>query len=461
MQDTLLIIDDEADLLTGLERVLAGETDAHIITTRKARHAIEIVQQDRVDVVLADIRMPEMDGLTLLKAIREIDPTVTVIMMTAYGTIEVAVESIKSGAYDFIEKPFDEERLVHLVKKALERSRLVRENRRLQQQISRKRPLERLVGQSRPMRQVRESIRMLGHTDITVLILGETGTGKDLAARAIHAASPRRERPLVTVNCPALPESILESELFGYRKGAFTGADHDHRGLFDQAHGGTIFLDEIGDLPLTVQTKLLRVLQEKEIKPLGDDLGHVVDVRILAATNQDLEKKMADNRFRPDLFYRLNVATLRMPALREIREDIPLLAEHFLHKASRELGIPPRRISPELLDHLTARDWPGNMREMENLIKSWCATTEGQVLTPTAVGLGGQQRPAPPMSGPLGPYHQMKQRALDAFTLDYLETLLRETGGNISLAARVGGLKRQSLQKILKRYRISPEAYRS
>lgn len=460
MQESVLIVDDEKDLVHGLERLLAQELDARILSAFSARDALHVVRNESIEVVLADIRMPEMDGLSLLNAIREMDPHVTVIMMTAYGTIEVAVESIKSGAYDFIQKPFDEERLVHLLKKGLERNRLVRENRRLVQKICEKEPMEHMVGQSQPMRRVFEGIRMLGRTDVTVLILGETGTGKDLAAQAIHGASRRRSRLMVTVNCPALPETILESELFGYKRGAFTGALKDHPGLFQQAHKSTIFLDEIGDLPMGVQTKLLRVLQEKEIKPLGDSQTHKVDVRIIAATNQDLEAKMAQNRFRPDLFYRLNVASLRMPPLREMKEDIPLLAEHFLEKASCELKVAPKQLSPGILSYLSDQDWPGNIRELENTIKNWCALTLGPVIDLKTVGLAPPGPPPTGSPGRLRPYLTMKQKAVDDFTLNYLTALLKESKGNISLAARISGIKRQSLQKIIKRYRLSIEQFR-
>ena len=336
--DTILVVDDEVDLVHGLQRTISMEIDCRILTAENGRQALEIISGDTVDVVLADILMPEMDGLSLLENIKARDPAVTVIIMTAYGTIERAVEAIKKGAYDLIQKPLDEERLIHLLRKGLELNRLVRENARLSEAMSRKDAFGSMVGQSRPMRAVFEKIHMLAQSEVTVLIRGETGTGKELAAQAIHALSHRGRRTLVTVNCPALPETILESELFGYRKGAFTHAFDDRTGMFDEANRSSIFLDEIGDLSLPVQTKLLRFLQDKEIRPLGANRSHAVDVRILAATNQDLEQKIGQTRFREDLFYRLNVATLTMPPLDQIREDIPLLVDHFLRSCGPRTG---------------------------------------------------------------------------------------------------------------------------
>ena len=294
--DTILIVDDETDLVRGLARTLDPEIDCRILTAENGRQALEMIAENAVDVVLADILMPEMDGLSLLAHVKERDPAITVIIMTAYGTIEKAVEAIKKGAYDLIQKPLDEERLFHLLRKGLELNRLVRENARLTEEIGRKKTTGSLVGRSRPMREVFEKIHMLAQSDVTVLIRGETGTGKELAARAIHTLSQRGRCRLITVNCPALPESILESELFGYRKGAFTHAVEDHDGMFDQANDSSIFLDEIGDLTPGVQTKLLRVLQDKEIRPLGANRSHRVDTRILAATNHNLPQLVKEGK---------------------------------------------------------------------------------------------------------------------------------------------------------------------
>ncbi len=461
MTDTILIVDDEPDLLRGLVRTVSMEIGCRVLSTASGARALEIIRNEPVDVILADIRMPEMDGLTLLQTVKKLDPAISVIIMTAYGSIEYAVEALKAGAYDFIQKPLDEDRLLHLLKKGVELNRLVRENARLVRKIRQMEPFEDMIGKSEPMLKVFSTIQMLARSEVTVLIRGETGTGKEMAARAIHRLSDRGQRDLVTVHCPAIPESILESELFGYRKGAFTGADRDQVGFFDQARGSTIFLDEIGDLPPGLQTKLLRVLQDKTVQPLGAGASHRVDVRIIAATNQDLEQRMAQNRFREDLYYRLNVASLVMPPLRRMREDIPLLVTHFLEKLAQEQNRPPKSISPQALDHLCHRDWPGNIRELENTLRGWCATTPGDVLTLDGTGDATDETSPQLNAGDLSlPYKVLKQETIRKFTLNYLHQLLAHTRGNVSLAAEISGIKRQSLQKIISRYGVDVEKYR-
>ncbi len=458
MKDRILIVDDEIDLLQGLKRIVSDALDCEVITTEKARDAVTIIEKEAIDLVLADIIMPDMDGMALLRETRKIDPAVTVILMTAYGTIELAVQAMKDGAYDFIRKPFEEEQLLHCLRKGLERNRLIRENARLQKELCEKEPFQNIVGKSGPMQRVLDTIRVLGRTDVTVLITGESGTGKELAAKAIHQISDRRHQPMVTVNCPAIPEQILESELFGYKKGAFTGATSNKKGLFEEADGGTILLDEIGDLPVSIQTKLLRVLQEKEIKPLGDNITRKIDVRIIASTNQDLISKIEKGEFRKDLYYRLKVASLVMPSLREIREDIPLLVEHFLHKAACEFGIEPKKVSPEALNLLMSMEWPGNVRELENTIRGLTAIVEGTTISPQDISIGHHSDDtifSDPTRLDLSiPYKVHKHRVLKEFTTKYVIELLRETEGNVTQAARLSGIKRQSLQKIIKKYQI-------
>jgi len=458
---TILIVDDEVDLLSGLQRSIALEMDCRLLVAENGTQAMERLRNDSVDLVLADIRMPGMDGMELLQAVRELDPTITVLIMTAYGTIERAVAAIKQGAYDFIKKPLDEGRLLHLLHKGLERNRLVRENARLMKRLDGSAHFQHLVGQSPAMRQVRNLVKMLAQSDVTVLIQGETGTGKDLAAQAIHGLSSRARRPMVTVNCPALPENILESELFGYRKGAFTDAREDKTGLFQQAHGSTIFLDEIGDLGLPVQTKLLRILQDKRVQPLGAVDSQHVDVRIIAATNQDLQKKQQQGLFRNDLFYRLHVAALAMPALRDIREDIALLAEHFLRRCAYEQNAAPKTLTAEVMAYLMEHPWLGNARELENNIRGWYATTPGPVITMDqvrgAVSGCGAIAAQPDFKRP---YKDLKAAAIEAFTCDYIHRLLALTRGNITLSARISGIKRQSLQKIINRHGIRVKQFR-
>lgn len=461
MTDTLLIVDDETDLLYGLKRGIDLELSCRVLLAEDGKAALNIIKNEAVDVVLTDILMPEMDGLSLLREIKETDAAITIIVMTAYGTIQKAVEAIKNGAYDFIQKPLDEERLIHLLNKGFELNRLVRENARLMEKLCETSPFANMVGRSAKMLAVFNTIEMLARTDVTLLLLGETGTGKDLAAQAIHGLSARHNKAMVTVNCPALPESILESELFGYRKGAFTNASEDCIGLFEQAHGSTIFLDEIGDLSPSVQTKLLRVLQDKKIKPLGGTASHEIDVRIIAATNQDLKMKMEANQFREDLFYRLHVASLTMPPLRDIREDIPLLVDHFLERAACDQNTIKKKLAPDVMNYLLGRDWPGNTRELENTIRGWNAVLPGDIIT-------GEQLPAADESHKVAdsklnlnsPYKELKDRAIEAFTLDYLHRLLEHTKGNVSLSAQISGIQRQSLQKIIKRYGVVVDRYR-
>ena len=461
MKDRILIVEDEPDLLHGLERMVVSEIDCEVLTAENALRAIEILENKSIDLVLADLRMPDMDGLGLLKETKKIDPFITVVMMTAFGSVEQAVQAIKDGAYDFIRKPFDETQLTHLLKKGLERNRLVRENARLLKKVGTQGSFQNMIGNSAGMQEIFKTIQMVARTDMTVLLLGESGTGKEMAARAIHDLSRRCQRDMLTVNCPALPENILESELFGYRRGAFTNAAVDKKGLFEEADGSTIFLDEIGDLSLSLQTKLLRVLQEKEIKPLGDSKSLKIDVRFISSTNRDLKEKMESGKFREDLFYRLEVTTLTMPPLRERKEDIPLLTEHFLKKAADELGSPAKKITPEAMNALLARQWAGNIRELENTIRRLTALTPGPTITVDSLSL---PEPNPiPESKTLDlsqPYNLLKEKAVEEFTTAYVTSLLEKSKGNVSSAAQMGGLPRQSLQKIIKRCGIDTAQFR-
>lgn len=461
MRDRILIAEDEVDLLQGLGRMIAYEIECDIDLAENGRQALAIMAEKPVDLLLTDVRMPDMDGMELFRSCLEINPYLTVVVMTAYGSIEQAVEAIKAGAFDFITKPFDEKQLISLIREGLDRNRPARENRRRSLELATGQPFQEMIGTSPAMIEVFESIQMLCRTDVTVLISGESGTGKEMAARAIHRLSPRGERRMITVNCPALPENILESELFGYRKGAFTNALADRKGLFAEAHGSTIFLDEIGDLSPVLQTKLLRVLQEKEIRPLGDTRSHRVDVRIIASTNRDLPGKIEEGGFRQDLFYRLNVASLVMPPLRNRREDIPLLVDHFLKKAAASLKVPPKTITSGAMNYLLTRQWPGNIRELENMIQGFTALVSHESIDVPDLPGGPGQEPLDMGSTDLDrPYKELKDRMLENFTTVYVQNLLQKTGGNVSLAAKLSQIKRQSLQKIIKRYGIDPDQYR-
>lgn len=463
-QERLLIVDDEVDMLDGLRRMLSYELEnIEIITASEARQALHRVRQIPVDLALVDIRMPEIDGLELLETLKKEDPRLTIIMMTAYGSIDMAVEAMKRGAYDFVTKPFDKETLLRMLNKGLERNRLIRENLNLRQRVGDTAGFEGFVGQSLPMRRLYERIQTVANTGYTVLIRGESGTGKELVANALHALSKRRNRPMVAVNCPAIPEQLLESELFGHKRGAFTGADRDHSGLFEEASGSTIFLDEIGDIPVTIQTKLLRVLEKKELKPLGASTTQKVDVRIIASTNRNIEEKIRKGSFREDLYYRLNVVTLKTPSLSEIRKDIPLFVNHFTRMACSELGISPKQVSAEGLEALMNRSWPGNVRELQNLVRrvvvfspdsNICAAELGALeglKTPAAFNEEAEKR----RTDEVEPYIQAKELIVNQFTSTYVSNLLKKTGGNVTRAAELSGLGRASLQKIMRRLGIN------
>jgi DNA-binding NtrC family response regulator len=462
MKDRILIVDDEPDMLQLLKRSLQPELACDIQTAPSGEAALRVLAAQRFDLVLADIKMPGMDGLELLDLIKRQFPDLTVMMMTAYGHIEMAVEAMKRGAYDFITKPFEHDALVLRLEKALERSRLLRENQRLMEACRSSESFHNIVGESPAMQRVFETIQMVAKTDLTVLITGESGTGKDLSARAVHALSERRERPFIAVNCPTVPENILESELFGYKKGAFTHATQDRKGLFQEAHQGTLFLDEIGDVSPTIQTKLLRVLQEKEIKPLGDVRPIYVDVRIIASTNQPLREKIAKGEFREDFFYRLNVLPIKLPPLRKHPQDIPLIANHLLEKHCAKLGKPLKRFAPEMMECFLSRTWEGNVREMENLIMQGILFSGNEEIHPRDIGLHGK----PPSKTLLEPdftnmpYKAAKEENLRRFNAAFIGNLLAESGGNVSQAAKKCGLERQALQQIMRRYGINADIYR-
>ena len=463
MTPSLLIVDDEQDMLQLLRRSLESELDCKVQTASSAEQALQLLDAGTFDLVLADIKMPGMNGLALLESIKKDTPDLTVVMMTAFGHIEMAVEAMKRGAYDFITKPFELDALVLRLEKALERSRLINENLRLQREVREDSAFQNMVGKSASMQRVYETIQMVAKTELTVLITGESGTGKDLTARAIHALSSRSKGSFVAVNCPTLPEQILESELFGYKKGAFTHATQDKIGLFQEAHRGTIFLDEIGDISPTIQTKLLRVLQEKEIKPLGDTKSIDVDVRIVASTNRDLQKKIKKSEFREDFFYRLNVLPIHLPALREHREDIPLIANHLLEKNCAKLNKPLKKLSPELLEVFLHRPWEGNVREMENLIMQGILFSLTDQIRPQDIGLSLAANSTSRVDSSFQdlPYKRAKEQVLVNFNSSYINNLLTKSRGNVTQAARLCGLERQALQQVMRRYNIEAEPFRN
>jgi DNA-binding NtrC family response regulator len=364
----ILIADDDASFRRVLEYQLK-EAGFDVISAEDGKKALEAISQNRVHAVLTDLDMPELSGSGLLKHIKQQAPDTPVIVITAYGTIDSAVDAMKAGAYHYLTKPINRDVLLHTVDQALKYSGLLTENRNLREAVSAQFTLEGIVGSSQAMRRIIEQARHLARVDTTVLITGESGTGKEILAKAIHYNGPRNGKPFVVINCGAIPDALLESELFGYRKGAFTGATSNKEGKFEAADGGSVFLDEIGDLPAHLQVKVLRVVQENEIDIVGANKARKVDVRIIAATNRDLRQMMSNGQFRQDLYYRLNVAPLHVPPLRERKEDIPLLIHFFIERLCKRFGRPPVRIGNRILHKLEAYSWPGNVRELENTIE--------------------------------------------------------------------------------------------
>jgi len=455
----LLIVDDEAGIVEMLSIVFKNE-GYRVTTARSCTEGLALLEASRPDLVLTDVKMPDGSGFEILKRSRELAPSVPVVMITAYTTTKTAIEALKSGAYDYISKPFDVEEMKHVVARALERKRLAEENVALKEQIEK--ATHGVVGVSRKMRTLLDLVDRIGKTSSTVLVSGESGTGKELIARAIHDASARASRPFVSINCGAMPESLLESELFGHEKGAFTGAIKEKKGLFQEAEGGTLFLDEIGETSLTMQVKLLRALQERVIRRVGGNAEEPVDVRIICATNKDLAKKVADGGFREDLFYRINVIPLPIPPLRDRREDIAYLVRHFLRKVAREQGMSEKKISTEAMRLLEAHGWPGNVRELENLIERTVALEPSDVITtgslpesflhpagvPPAVSLEGIDLPSEGID---------LERYLEWLGKRLMQQALERTSGVQIRAAELLRMSERSFRYYAKKYGIRRE----
>ena len=439
LKSRILIVDDELVVRDSLQQWFDSEGyEAGAVAS--GREALTAVQQKQWDLALIDIKMPGMDGMELQRKLHEVDSELTVIMMTGYASVETAVEALKRGAYDYITKPIDPDELVHLVANALGHKRYRRELESLRENLQEVYPETRLIGNSPGTRRVLELIEMVAPTDTTVLIFGESGTGKELVARAIHAASPRRHMPMVVIHCGALTETLLESELFGHERGAFTGAHYRKKGKFEVADGGTVFLDEISDISLKTQTDLLRVLQEKEIQRVGGTQSIKVDFRCVAATNKNLEDLVKAGTFRPDLYYRLKVFAIDLPPLRDRREDVPLLADHFVRKLATAMNKPVPTLSPQAVDLLLAYDWPGNVRELENAIER-----------ALVIGREPEIQPAD-FPFQLQPSSQAGGHTLEEVERVHIERVLRETEGNLSRAARILDIDRTTLYNKLRRY---------
>ena len=460
--DAILIVDDEVDFANGLARLIQKAfPDNPVLVRHDGESAFELLQERPCALMITDLRMPGMDGFAVLEKAQALEPALAVVVLTGHGTIETAVTALKAGAYDFLTKPIDQDALYRVVAKGLDRAALLRENRRLREVMETQGPRDLLIGESSAMRSLKAEIEAVAATDYTVLILGESGTGKELVARTIHRLSSRGRQTMVSVNCTAIAETVLESELFGHVKGAFTGADRPRRGLFLEADGSSLLLDEIGDMPVYLQPKLLRALQEREIRPVGGSENIAVNVRILASTNQRLESRIASGTFREDLYYRLNVLTIRVPALRDRPTDIPLLALHFLEETCREMGTEEKTFSADALKDLASRRWPGNVRELFNFVKRLAVFCRGPKIDAAQVRLlDAPAQSALPGRPGIETYKEAKDRFLDDFTRSYIQRLLEETSGNISQAARMSGLERVSVQKMLRRLGIDAEEFR-
>ncbi len=452
----ILVVDDEENLRHMMKIILSRE-GYQVFEAADGKAALDMLRKSPVDLVLCDIRMPRMDGMSLLEAIAPRDYRPIVIMMSAYGTIETAVAAMKMGAYDYISKPFQPDEVLLTIRKALEHQSLREENAQLRQRLTETgEGAGLMIGDSPAMRRLRTLIARIARYNSTVLITGESGTGKELVAREIHLQSPRRDKPFVPINCAALPESLLESELFGFKKGTFTDARADKKGLLEEAHGGTLFLDEIGDLPLPIQVKLLRFLQDGRIRRLGETVERAVDVRIITATNQDLKVAVEEKRFRNDLFFRLNVIHVPVPSLRERREDIPLLVEHFTRKFSERYGKPVGRVDPGVIDRFMSYPWRGNIRELENAVERAVLLAEGDVLKVsdlpeelTSVKKGGWET----LLGEAVTLREARRHLEREMILKTLE----KTGGDKRKASEALGITLRSLQYKIKEYRIGKE----
>jgi len=456
MKPLILVVDDDETQRKMLKKILVRE-DYDVKIAPGGREALEIFKEKRADVVITDIKMPGMDGLQFFWEIKKLDSDTPVILITAHGDVQSAVQAMEEGAAYYLEKPVDVNHLKVLIKKAVENRALLEENKRLREEVGGKYDFGNIIGRSQKMQEVYEALGKVAESDVTVLILGETGTGKELAARAIHYSSPRKRNPFRKVSCASTPETLLESTLFGHEKGSYTGADARRIGMFESADKGTIFLDEIGEINESVQVKLLRFLQEKELERVGGTETIEVDARVLAATNLHMESAVQEGKFRKDLYYRLNVVSICMPPLRERKDDIPLLVDHFLEKYKDRSGGVVKEISAEVLSDLMEHDWPGNVRELENCIER-------------AIVMGDEDKircsdlPASVYGDVSQPDKVVDEMPTDGMSLDeieeslmkrYIIKALQQSGGNQAAAARMLGIQRRKLQYRMDKYGIS------
>ena len=453
--DTILVIEDKESMLDMLRQTLEGE-GYRVIAAKDGAEGIKKLSDERIGLVLTDLKLPKKDGFDVLAAVKDDNPLLPVIVMTAFGTIETAVKAVKQGAYDFLTKPFDTEHLLVLIKRALDTYRIASENILLREELADKLGLPRIIGKSSPLQEITAKIQKVAPTTATVFLHGESGTGKELFARAIHHLSPRKDAPFLAINSAAIPRELLESELFGYERGAFTGADARKLGKLELADKGTVFLDEIGDMDLALQSKLLRVLQEQVIERVGGGKPIKIDVRVIAATNKDIVKAVEARLFREDLFYRLNVFPINIPPLRERRDDIPPLAAHFLKKYSMEVRKGPLTISDEAMDILVKSPWKGNIRELENVIERAVIYAEGGTIRAADLGISETSimdalAEHVPMDGPL---HAVAEAATRIAESRRIRQVLKQTGNNKTRAAEVLQVSYKTLLTKIKDYQL-------
>jgi two-component system response regulator GlrR len=449
--EKILVVDDDVSILKVLQMRLESEQYA-VVAASEIREAKERIAEESFDIALLDLKLDGGTGIELMKSLREVDPDLPVIILTAYGTIESAVEAMKEGAYSYLTKPFDNRELLVQIRNGIEKSKLSREVKRLRSMLKADFEGQNIIGHSEAMKRVFEAVALAAETDSNVFISGESGTGKGLVAKALHQLSERKDRPFVPINCAAIPATLLESELFGFEKGAFTGAFANKKGLFVQADRGIIFLDEISEIPLAMQGKLLKALEEKEFYPLGAHRTVKVDVRIISASNKDIEKEVEKGTFRSDLFYRVHVVPIKVPPLRDRKEDIPILVEHFLNKVAGKLKRTVKALSSAALQKLMIYSWPGNVRELENMIECAVVMSTEDMISEELIILPGQE---------LGEhaFKPLKESKQD-FERNYLVQLMKISQGNVSQASKLAGKYRADLYELLEKYHINPLDFR-
>lgn len=446
----ILVVDDDVNLLEVM-RMRLESAGYEVVTASGEGDAVAAVREQAFDLSIIDLQLDQADGISLMQEIHNINPEIPVIILTAYGSVETAVEAMKKGAHNYLTKPFDPRELLMQIERALENRKLASEIKRLKGLVEKRYDFGNIVARSEKMQKILGLVSHIAGIDSTVFINGESGTGKELIARAIHIGSERKDMPFVAVNCAAIPETLLESELFGYEKGAFTGAVQSSKGLFAQAHKGTIFLDEIGDMPLSLQSKSLRVLQERRFYPVGSNKPIQVDVRVIVATNKDLQKEVREGRFREDLFYRIFVIPVNLPPLRERKEDIPPLVDYFIDKFNAGMGKKIKGMTPLAIQKLMLYDWPGNVRELENTVEYAMAMTLQDVIAEDLILRSVSNVP--------GKTQSLKD-ARSAFERGYIINLLEQTKGNVSKASRLAGKYRADFYTLLKKYKIRPETFK-